>query len=110
MIGPWAGSDPAGASQWLQGLPAGHGRDAAVGVFSSVIDGPHPEVAFRWTATIEETSLRNERMESVARHWLAANIVEASAGIAQSVLPQKTKDALLGSSHFDSGGRANHPR
>ena len=91
----WIRRDAASAAEWLAGMPEIPGRDAAVSCFSGSIVDRYPAVALIFAQTITSEPVRIERIENVARRWLAADEKGASAAIARSDLPRAMIMRLL---------------
>jgi len=92
----WANRDPVGAANWLQGLPVGASRDAAVGSFVGVLSHSDPATAAVWAQSIGDDRQRAFQMENVARAWLDEDQRAASAWVQNSALPANVKQRLLG--------------
>src|SRR5690606_14248576 len=95
LANSWAGADPAAAGQWLQSLPESAARDQAVRAFVGQVAYQNPEVAASYVAGIRDLNQRAQAIEQVARGWLHVDRRAAEAWIAQSVLPDERKRALL---------------
>jgi hypothetical protein len=95
LLGSWAHSDSAGAASFLQSLPAGKSRDAAISSFVGSLAYQEPEMAAPWAASIADEGARHRQMEMVAQNWLRFDSAAATAWINQSSLPQDVRNRLL---------------
>ena len=85
------------AAQWLETIPAGSGRDAAVSTFANKVVDTDPAGAAAWAATIADNSIRNNSLERIARHWMRVDETAASSWIlASPLLTDEVKKRLLG--------------
>ena len=87
---------PTAAGQWLQTLPAGASREAAVQAYVSQLAYSSPELAAPWAETLTDENLRNNQIENVARRWLETDRPAAEAWLAKVNLPDDRKQRLLG--------------
>ena len=63
-------TDPTAAGQWLQNLPAGASREAAVQAYVGQLSYSSPELAAPWAETLTDQNNRNSQVENIARRWL----------------------------------------
>ena len=64
----WAESDSIAASEWLNQMPVGPQRDAAIAGFSKSIERFEPEAATIWANSIGDPIRRVERLEAILRN------------------------------------------
>lgn len=91
----WAGKETRETSQWIDSLPPGASRDAAIGGLLQTLVKQAPEDALVWAATVDDPAQRTEQLQNVAKAWRKSGVREAAAGIASSALPEPDKNALL---------------
>jgi squalene cyclase len=91
----WANGDATAAGQWLQTLPAGATREAAVRSYVDCIASSSPELAARLAETLTDSNQRNSQIENVARQWLESDRPAAEAWLAKVNLPEDQKKELL---------------
>ena len=84
MLEDWVEGDPAAAGTWLQRLPAGQSRDAAVSTFARRVRDTDPVSAVEWANTISNAGERTASMDTVVHHWLSTNPNAARNWIASS--------------------------
>ena len=65
----WAQADYKAAANWLQQMPAGMERDAAVGTFVTMVTGQEPTVAFEWAESIGDLVQRTNVMHQLYDSW-----------------------------------------
>jgi len=95
LMSAWANDDPTAAGQWLQTLPAGASREAALETYVSTLAYSSPELAAPLAETITVENLRNNQIENVARRWLETDHPAAAAWLARVNLPDDIKQRLL---------------
>ena len=93
----WANDDPTAAGQWLQTLPAGASREAAVETYVNNLAYSSPDLAAPWVETLTNDTLRNNQIENIARRWLETDRPAAIAWLATVNLPDDRKQRLLAS-------------
>ena len=72
------------ASGWLEKLPTGGSRDAAVKSFTNSIGEDDPGGAVALAASISNAPMRNSEVERWARTWLLRDKAAATKWIAQN--------------------------
>jgi hypothetical protein len=85
----WSHADYQGAAQWMNSLPAGKQRDAAVTGFAPVavkIDGA---TAVDWALTLTDPAQRNSCLDEVVRKWSETDAEAAGAYLKEKGLPVK---------------------
>ena len=87
-------SDPTAAGQWLQTLPAGASREAAVQTYVSQLCYSSPELAAPWAETLTDQNNRNSQIENIARRWLQTDRSAAETWLAKASLPDDRKKRL----------------
>ncbi len=92
---PGRGRIPTAAGQWLQTLPAGASREAAVQAYVSHLAHSSPDLAAPWAETLTDPNTRFNQIENIARNWLAADRPAAEAWLANVNLPDDRKQRLL---------------
>ena len=92
----WARQDPVATTGWLERLPAGATRDAAVSAFTQQAVESDPEGAAAWASTIANQDVRNTDLERIARQWLRKDKTAAQNWINQSkAISAEMKQRLL---------------
>jgi hypothetical protein len=76
-------------------LPAGQSRDTAVAAYTRRVATTDPQTAAQWAETINNESIRNSQMESIASAWLRTDANRAAAWITNSSLSDEVKARLL---------------
>ena len=66
----WGQRDWNAAAGWLETLPTGSSRDAAIGAFVTSADGYDIKLALEWANRMEDTERRAMRVENTAQRWL----------------------------------------
>jgi hypothetical protein len=61
----WAAADPAAASVWVRGLPAGEMRDGGAAGLARTVAGADPPGAFAWAVEITEPDMRQRVLRTV---------------------------------------------
>ena len=96
MASQWASQDPVATTGWLERLPAGATRDAAVSAFTQSAINTDPEGAAVWASTIANENVRNTDLERIARQWLRTDKTAAQNWINQSpAISTEMKQRLL---------------
>ena len=92
----WADRDLGKTAAWLEKLPAGISRDAAVLEFSRQVTDKDPAGAAAWAGTIYDAGQRDTAMERIYRHWARTDPPAAAAFIANSpVVSDPMKQRIL---------------
>jgi hypothetical protein len=91
----WANGDATAAGQWLQTLPAGATREAAVLSYVECIVSSSPELAAPWVETLTDPIRRNSQIEYVAGQWLQLDRPAAETWLNKVNLPEDQKKELL---------------
>ena len=91
----YAEQDPVGATAWLEKLPEGRSRDAAVGSFADALAASEPDVAAKWVETVSDENMRNSRMQMIAQRWMDTDPAAARPWIERSSIPADAKNWLL---------------
>ena len=91
----WGRNDAISAGLFLQEFNSGKIRDAAVQSYCDSIVQYYPGMAAEWAESIENESLRNSQMQSVAQQWIRTDSELAAEWIASSSLPESTRARLL---------------
>lgn len=91
----WAAVDPAGASAWLQTLPAGISRDAAILSFVDAVYLDDTPVAMTWLAAVGDTKRRDARARQIMTEWLATGPDAVRAWVEEAPITQDMKQVLL---------------
>ena len=66
----WADKEPKKAAQWIESLPEGPQRDAAIAGFTGVILEKDTSAAAEWVATIADRAVREKAAGNVYGTWL----------------------------------------
>lgn len=82
----WAKEDAKQAATWLERLPTGKPRDAAITDFSRAVLEADPEGALAWAGTIGDAEERRFHLEQLAGDWLRRDSAAASRWISGSTL------------------------
>lgn len=91
----WSRRDPVSAAQWLRSMPDSRAWDAATSALSGAIVERYPALALSLAADISDRGMRNQRIENVARRWLAADRATAEDALIHSDLPVALVSRLL---------------
>lgn len=65
LVDVWGKGDSTGVALWLNQLPPSRSRDAAVSVYAPMLTSSSLDLAERWAAWIQDTTLRTETEEQV---------------------------------------------
>ena len=90
----WSGVDSYQASNWVAGLPAGLGRDAAASGLAAELSGEQPDMALKWSASIADPEIRAPAMREVLSAWRAKDPQAAEAALKGSGLSKSERQAL----------------
>src|SRR5688572_19476565 len=88
MVRGWAFDQPQEAGNWVNSLPGGEARDAAVKAYVSVIDGMDAGAATQWAYTMQEPTDRMETTLNVFQRWLQNDRAAARDWVQQTDLPE----------------------
>jgi hypothetical protein len=91
----WGLRDWNAASGWLETLPMGSSRDAAIGAFVTSADGYDIKLALEWANQMEAPDSRATRVEDTARRWLREDNAAARAWLEKAKLPAGIAERLL---------------
>jgi hypothetical protein len=91
----WGLRDWNATAGWLETLPMGSSRDAAIGAFVTSADGYDIRLALEWANRMEDPETRAQRVEWTARRWLSENNSAAQEWIANAQLPAGMAERLL---------------
>ena|SRR5688572_11996500 len=91
----WSHLDAVAAAEWLRGMPDGRTWDSATSVLSGTLVDRYPALALSLAGNIADPGLREQRIENVARRWLAADRVAAEEALIRSDLPIGVVSRLL---------------
>jgi hypothetical protein len=91
----WGRSDAATAAEWLLARPGGPERDAAMSALSGSMFDRHPAIALVLAEEISSPPLRLQRIENIARRWLAGDAQNAAAALIASSAPVELVAELL---------------
>lgn len=83
IAGSWAKTDAPAASEWLDTLPAGPGRDGAIGEFVRGTFATDPAAAMTWSASIADEGKRGRRLAELYPKWLKTDAGAAAAWLSQ---------------------------
>jgi hypothetical protein len=75
----WAHADYQGAAQWMNSLPPGEQRDAAVAGFAPVAAKIDGATAVDWTLTLTDSNERRSCLDDVIRKWKETDAEAADA-------------------------------
>ena len=88
LIRIWAFKEPHQAGEWLNTVPPGRGRDAAIKAYVSVIDGMNPALATQWANSIEEPTERIGATLNAFQRWAKQDKEGARAWAEQNEIPE----------------------
>lgn len=91
----WGLNDWNAAAGWLEKLPFGPSRDAAIGAFVTSADGNDIRLALEWANQTEAPESRTTRVETTARRWLQEDKAAARAWLEKAQLPSGMAERLL---------------
>jgi hypothetical protein len=91
----WGLRDWKATASWLETLPMGRSRDAAIGAFVQSADGYDIKLAVEWANRMETPEGRALQVEETARRWLREDNAAARAWIANAKLPDGLAERLL---------------
>jgi hypothetical protein len=91
----WSQHNPVAAAEWLRSMPDGRTWDSAASVLSGSLVDRYPALALSLAGNIADPGLRDERIENVARRWLAADRAAAQEALICSDLPVGVVSRLL---------------
>jgi hypothetical protein len=91
----WGLRDWNATAGWLETLPSGLSRDAAIGAFVTSADGYDIRLALEWANQLEAPEFRAMRVEQTAWRWLREDNAAARAWIQQAQLPPGLAQRLL---------------
>jgi hypothetical protein len=80
---------------WLERLPMGPSRDAAIEAFVTSADGNDIRLALEWANRLEAPDSRASRVEGTARRWLREDRAAARAWLEKARLPAGMAERLL---------------
>jgi hypothetical protein len=81
----WLQQDPNAASQWVDTLPQGSAKDAAINQIITSVGTNDPASAFTWATSISDPTARDAQVVNVATQWSKQNPT-AAANAAQNAL------------------------
>jgi hypothetical protein len=90
----WAARDPAAAGQWLKGLPEGRAKDYTLMQYSAELVRTRPAEAAQWGELVQDRTLANSALYSIACQWLDLDRPAAIQWILASKLPENVKQTL----------------
>jgi hypothetical protein len=88
LIRGWAFDHPTEAGEWINELPRGKARDAAVGAYVSVIDGTDPALATKWARTIDDPAERPEATIQGLSRRMEKDSAAAAAWVQENPFPE----------------------
>ena len=88
LVRSWAFEKPQEAGEWINTVPAGTARDAAIKAYVSVIDGMDPALATEWASSIQEPTERLEVTFNAFRRWIQKDKQAARAWVERSEIPE----------------------
>ncbi len=93
----WAKADPARAEIWLNQLPTGYCRNAAVKSYSEQILSSDPVQAVQVAESITDAGDRDKQLVTLLTKWMKADPNAAAIAVQGSPLSDDRKKQLLGS-------------
>ena len=90
----WTHSDPLGASESLNAMTPGSGRDAAIQAFSNTLVKENPMDALTWASAISDPGERVKLQLDLARRWNTRSPSEAQTWISANLSPDLQARAL----------------
>ena len=91
----WGLRDWNATAGWLETLPMGSSRDAAIGAFVTSADGYDIKLALEWANQMEASDSRAMRVEETAQRWLREDNAAARAWLEKAQLPPGMAERLL---------------
>jgi hypothetical protein len=85
LAGSWLFSDPNSASQWINTLPQGSAKDAAIHQIITIEGKNDPGAAYNWAVTMSDPAVRNDQAVRLATQWASQN-PSAAAAAAENAL------------------------
>jgi hypothetical protein len=79
----WGRADAPAASEWLNTLPPGAERDAAIGEFVRGTFATDPAAALTWSASIADDGKRARRFAELYPKWLKSDAAAAAVWLSQ---------------------------
>lgn len=95
MVMKLTAENPAGAAQWVAGLPPGSRRDRAMATYVEQVMRNPPPVAADQIRFLPRSELRDQMIEELARQWLLTNPAAAEAWLLDTDLSPDRKAWLL---------------
>jgi len=91
----WSQHDAVAVAEWLRQMPAGPAWDSVTNVLAGALVDRYPALALSLAGNIADPKLRDERIENVARRWLASDRAAAEEALIRSDLPVEAVSRLL---------------
>ncbi len=92
----WAQRDLVKTTVWLDRLPAGPARDAAIASFASVASGVDAHGALEWAGAVADRTQRDKVMEKMLQSWVARDQAAARAWLSNSsTVAKDVRDRIL---------------
>lgn len=83
----WAHADYQGAAQWMNSLPPGKQRDAAISGFAPVAAKIDGATAVDWALTLTDPAQRSSSLDEVVRKWKEIDPEAATSYLTEKGLP-----------------------
>jgi hypothetical protein len=95
IVREWAEYEPAEASEFVQSMPPGSGRDGPAAALARGVSTTDPAAGLVWAASITDPARRSEVLQEVAQGWLKESPEAARRAV--SLLPgiSETERAAL---------------
>jgi len=90
----WAKKNSEQTAGWIQSLPAGPDRDAAVSSFSYALQTGSPEEALSWSLQISDPSRRTDTFMNLYRSWKSRDPLNAGEWLRTAPMPSDLKDYI----------------
>ena len=87
--------DPQGAAQWIDTLPDGNSRDAAIPPLVNHVKSVDPTSAFEWAETISDDNTRFNQLQQTVRQWKRTDPEAAQNAINNTNLSEEHRTTLL---------------
>jgi hypothetical protein len=81
IAGKWAQQDPAAAASWLNTLPQGGTRDAAITGLVTVASATDPASAYTWAASTSDPKSQFNLVKTVLQQWAGTDAAAAGSAL-----------------------------
>jgi hypothetical protein len=95
VLNLWASVDAVKARQWVENLPAGRPREAAVESYVEAVITWEPAQAVRLASTLKDESARIQQIEKCLPRWMELDRSAAQKWVRTSALPPECKSKWI---------------